>query len=281
MQNLKLHTEITPKTSLFDFNFKEIIQYKDLLFLFVKRDFITLYKQTILGPLWYFIQPIMTSVVFYVVFNKFGNIPTDGIPPFLFYLSGLTAWNYFSTCLTSTSSVFVGNASIFGKVYFPRLITPLSIVMSNMIKFAIQFFLFIAFYVFYYIKGVPLEVTLNLLWIPVLIVLMAGLGLGFGLVFSALTTKYRDLTFFLTFGVQLFMYATPVIYPLSEIPEKYQFYIKLNPMTGIIETFKTAFFNTTQVDAYMLLYSFGFMMVLLFSGIIIFNKTEKNFMDTV
>lgn len=249
--------------------------------MFVRRDFVATYKQTILGPIWFFIQPIISSFVFFIVFNQFGKIPTDGVPPYLFYLAGLTAWNYFSTCLTSTSNVFVGNAGIFGKVYFPRLITPLSIVISNLIKFGIQFLLFLAFYVAYLFKGADFVPNMYILLLPFLIIIMAGLGLGFGLAISALTTKYRDLTFLLTFGIQLLMYATPVIYPLSQIPAKFQFYIKLNPMTGIIETFKTAFFGTSSVDWMMLGYSFVFMMLMLFGGILIFNKTEKNFMDTV
>ncbi len=277
----QLHSEITPKRHLLDINLKELFHYKDLLLLFVRRDFVAVYKQTILGPLWFFIQPILSSLVFFVVFNKFGKIPTDGIPPFLFYLSGLTAWNYFSTCLTTTSNVFVGNAAIFGKVYFPRLITPLSIVISNLIKFGIQLFLFVLIYIYYALRGYPLSLHAELALLPLLVLLMAGLGLGFGLVFSALTTKYRDLSFLLTFGVQLFMYATPVIYPLSQIPEKLRFYVQLNPLTSILETFKTAFFGTTAVNWLALGYSFGFMVILVFIGVIIFNRTEQNFMDTV
>lgn len=281
MTQRKLYSEILPSRSLFSVDLKEIIRYRDLLFMFVRRDFVATYKQTILGPIWFFIQPIISSFVFFIVFNQFGKIPTDGIPPYLFYLAGLTAWNYFSTCLTSTSNVFVGNAGIFGKVYFPRLITPLSIVISNLIKFGIQFLLFLAFYAFYLIKGATFAPNINILLLPLLIIVMAGLGLGFGLAISALTTKYRDLTFLLAFGIQLLMYATPVIYPLSQIPAKYQLYMKLNPMTGIIETFKTGFFGTSSVDWFMLGYSTVFMLVMLFAGVLIFNKTEKNFMDTV
>jgi lipopolysaccharide transport system permease protein len=281
MTERKLYSEILPSRSLFSVDLRELIRYSDLLFMFVRRDFVATYKQTILGPIWFFIQPIISSFVFFIVFNQFGKIPTDGIPPYLFYLAGLTAWNYFSTCLTSTSNVFVGNAGIFGKVYFPRLITPLSIVISNLIKFGIQLLLFLAFYAFYLLKGADFAPSIYILIIPALIILMAGLGLGFGLAISALTTKYRDLTFLLTFGIQLLMYATPVIYPLSTIPAQYQFYIKLNPMTGIIESFKTAFFGTASIDWIMLGYSFVFMLIMLFLGVLIFNKTEKNFMDTV
>ncbi|MBK8805214.1 MAG: ABC transporter permease [Bacteroidales bacterium] len=281
MHTKKLHIEITPKKDLFDINIKEIFRYKDLLFLFVRRDFVATYKQTILGPIWFLIQPILSSLVFYIVFNKFGKISTNGIPPFLFYMAGLTGWNYFSSCLTATSNVFVGNAGIFGKVYFPRLITPLSIVISNLIKFGIQLFLFLVFYSIYWAKGYDLNMSIYILFLPFLIFLMAGLGLGFGLTISALTTKYRDLTFLLAFSIQLLMYATPVIYPLSDIPEKYRFYIMLNPMSSVIETFKTIFFNNALINWYSLFYSLVFMVIMLFIGVVIFNKTERNFMDTV
>ena len=281
MDTIKPIYEITPKTSLFSFNFKEIWQYRDLLLLFVRRDFVATYKQTILGPLWFFIQPILSSFVFYVIFSRVAKIPTDGMPPYLFYLAGLTAWNYFSTCLTSTSNVFVGNAGIFGKVYFPRLITPLSIVISNLIKFAIQFGIFLVFFAYYVWKGADIHISIFAWLFPVLLILMAGLGLGMGIIISALTTKYRDLTFLVGFGVQLFMYATPVIYPLSQIPEKYHMYIMLNPMTGVIETFRLGFLGVGEMNWTALWYSSVLMFILLFIGIIIFNKTEKNFMDTV
>lgn len=272
---------ITPKNSLFSLNLKEIWQYRDLLVLFVRRDFVATYKQTILGPLWFFIQPILSSFVFYVIFNKVAQIPTDGMPPYLFYLCGLTAWNYFSTCLTSTSNVFIANAGIFGKVYFPRLITPLSIVVSNLIKFAMQFLIFILFWGYYYVSGATVHISMYSLLFPVLLIVMAGLGLGSGIIISALTTKYRDLTFLVQFGVQLFMYATPVIYPLSQIPQKYQQLVMLNPMTGVIETFRLAFLGVGTMNWNALYYSIVIMFVLLFVGIVIFNKTEKNFMDTV
>jgi len=273
--------EITPKTSLFAFNFKEIWQYRDLLILFVRRDFVAMYKQTILGPLWFFLQPIISSFVFYIIFNRVAKIPTDGMPPYLFYLAGLTAWNYFSSCLNSTSNVFVGNAGIFGKVYFPRLISPLSIVISNIIRFGIQFLVFMMFYAYFYFQGAKIAISIYITLFPALILLMAGLGLGMGLIISALTTKYRDLTFLVGFGVQLFMYATPVIYPLSQIPEKYQHYIMLNPMTGVIETFRLAFLGVGTMNWTAMWYAFAVMFVLLFVGVILFNRTEKNFMDTV
>ncbi len=272
---------ITPKKSLFNFNFKEIWQYRDLLLLFVRRDFVAVYKQTILGPLWFFIQPIVSSFVFYVIFTGVASIPTDGMPPYLFYLAGLTAWNYFSSCLTSTSNVFVSNAGIFGKVYFPRLITPLAIVISNLIKFAMQFIVFMLFYVYFLYHGANLHITIYATLFPVLLLLMAGLGLGLGIMVSALTTKYRDFTFLVGFGVQLLMYATPVIYPLSEIPEKYQGLIMLNPMTGVVETFRLAFLGSSTMNWNALLYSIVSMVVILFVGIVLFNRTEKNFMDTV
>jgi lipopolysaccharide transport system permease protein len=273
--------EITPKRSLFHFNFKEIWQYRDLLLLFVRRDFVAMYKQTILGPLWFFIQPIISSFVFYVIFTGVANIPTDGMPPYLFYLAGLTAWNYFSSCLTSTSNVFVSNAGIFGKVYFPRLITPLSIVISNLIKFGMQFIVFMVFYVYFYLNGADLHITVYAFLFPVLLLLMAGLGLGLGIMVSALTTKYRDFTFLIGFGVQLLMYATPVIYPLSEIPEKYKAYIMLNPMTGVVETFRLAFLGAGTMNWEALWYSLTVMTIILIVGIMLFNRTEKNFMDTV
>ncbi len=277
----KWDIEILPQNNLFDLRIKEILRYKDLLFLFVRRDFVATYKQTILGPLWFFIQPIVSSFVFYIVFNKVAQISTDGMPPYLFYLAGLTAWNYFATCLNSTSNVFVSNAGIFGKVYFPRLITPLSIVISNLVKFSMQFVVFMLFYVYYLWYGAQISITIYALLFPLLLLLMGGLGLGFGIIISALTTKYRDFTFLVAFGVQLLMYATPVIYPLSQIPEQFQKYVMLNPMTGVIETFRLAFLGAGNINWLALTYSSVVMLVVLFLGIILFNKTEKNFMDTV
>lgn len=276
--------EITPKKHLLDINFKELWDYKDLLFLFVRRDFVSVYKQTILGPLWFFIQPIFTTLIFTVVFGQLASIPTDGLPPLLFYMCGITTWNYFSECLNKTSNTFVANAGIFGKVYFPRLILPLSIVISNLLKFGIQLLLFIGFLLYYYFTGAAIHPNFTILLLPLLIILMAGLGLGFGIIISSMTTKYRDLQFLIIFGVQLFMYATPIVYPLSLAKEKlgeYSWVADLNPMSSIVETMKYAFLGQGDFSIYQLGYSFIFMIVLLFIGIITFNKVEQTFMDTV
>ncbi len=273
---------IRPKSKWFDMNFKDIWNYRDLLILFVRRDFVAVYKQTVLGPLWFFIQPILTTVVFTVVFGNIAKISTDGIPPFVFYLSGITAWNYFAECLNKTSTTFTSNASIFGKVYFPRLIMPISTVASNLIKFFIQFLLFLgAVFYFMYFQGSTIQPNIYILYMPLLIFLMAGLGLGFGMIISSMTTKYRDLTFLVGFGVQLLMYATPVIIPLSEIGEKYRWIVLANPMTPIIETFRYAFLGSGTTDPWHLLYSVAFTVVVLFFGILIFNRVEKSFVDTV
>lgn len=272
---------ITPQKSLFELNLREVWQYQDLLLLFVRRDFVAMYKQTILGPLWYFIQPILTTLMFTVVFGRIAKISTDGLPPMLFYLAGITNWNYFSACLGTVARTFTSNQGIFGKVYFPRLVTPLSIVISNMIKYGIQLALFFGFYVYFALKGSPAQVNAYALLFPLLVIMLAGLGLGFGLVITSMTTKYRDLVFLLQFGIQLAMYATPVIYPLSQIPEQYQWIAVLNPMTSVIETFKYGFLGQGTFSWAYLGYSFGFMVVLLLAGTIIFNRTEKNFMDTV
>ena len=272
---------IRSKKKLFEINFKEIFRYFDLLYLFVLRDITVIYKQTILGPAWFFIQPILTTLVFTVVFGNIAGIPTDGIPQPLFYMSGIVIWNFFAECFIKTSNTFVTNAQLFGKVYFPRIIQPLSVVISNGLKFLIQFGLFLILYTYYIIKGVPITPNGYILLFPFLLVLMALLGLGFGLIFSSLTTKYRDLTFLIQFGVQLLMYATPIIYPLSEIPEKYRFLIRGNPVSHIIETFKYGFLGQGMFTISGLVYSTIFTLVILFVGIIIFNKTEKTFMDIV
>ena len=272
---------IRPKKNLFDINFKEIFRYFDLLYLFVLRDITVIYKQTVLGPAWFFIQPILTTLVFTVVFGNIAGIPTDGIPKPLFYMSGIVIWNFFSECFMKTSNTFVINAQLFGKVYFPRIIQPLSVVISNGLKFLIQFGLFLILYAYYLIKGVPVTPNGYIFLFPFLLIIMALLGLGFGLIFSSLTTKYRDLTFLIQFGVQLLMYATPIIYPLSEIPEKYRFLIWGNPVSHIIETFKYGFLGQGMFTISGLVYSTIFTLFILFVGIIIFNKTEKTFMDTV
>ena len=273
---------IEPKAHLLDLKLKEVWKYRDLMLLFVKRDFVAQYKQTILGPLWHLIQPIFTTIMFLLVFGKIANIPTDGIHPILFYMSGITIWNYFSSCLTATSNTFVANAGIFGKVYFPRLVIPLSTVLSNIIKFGIQFLLLLAAMIFFAFKGTTLHFGFTWLWIPVLVLMMAGLGLGAGIIISSLTTKYRDLTVLITFAVQLLMYATPVAYPLSFLRGKsYAAWIQWNPLTPIIEAFRYALFGRGSFDATGLLYSGGCIILILFFGLLIFSKVERSFMDTV
>ena len=273
---------IKPKSKLFDLNLKDLWNYKDLLVLFVKRDFIALYKQTILGPIWHFIQPLFTTITYLVIFKNIANISTDGLPAILFYMSGITIWNYFSGCLNSSSNTFVSNASIFGKVYFPRLIIPLSTVISNLIRFGIQFLLLIMVFLYYIIfKGLHVNFGLHLALIPFILIVMAGIGLGLGMIISSLTTKYRDLTVLIGFGVQLLMYATPIIYPLSMLSAKYQRIMSINPLTPLVEGFKLALLNTGIVTLGGLLYSFIFMTITLFLGLLIFSKVERSFMDTV
>ncbi len=273
---------IKPHSKWLDLHLADVWRYRDLLWLFVRRDFVAVYKQTILGPLWFFIQPLLTTIVFTVIFTGVAKVPTDGMPPMLFYLAGTTPWNYFATCLNKTSNTFVANAGIFGKVYFPRLIVPLSIVVSNIIQFGIQFLLFVAFLTWYLITGAALHPHWALIpvLVPALILLMAALGLGAGIVVSSLTTKYRDFTFLIAFGVQLMMYATPIIYPLSVIPEKYRWLIQLNPMTAPVETFRALFLGG-PIPWSGLGISTAITAVLLLAGVIIFNKVEKTFMDTV
>jgi len=276
--------EIRPQDNIFRLRLNDIWQYRDLLFLFVRRDIVATYKQTILGPLWLFIQPILTSVVMLVVFSNIAGLSTDGMPALLFYLSGNIAWAYFATCLRSTSNTFVSNAGIFGKVYFPRLISPLSTVVSNLVKFSIQFCLFLLVFMYYYSIGAIPFFNIQIWLLPALILLMGFTGLGFGIIISSLTTKYRDLTYLVEFGVQLMMYFTPVILPLSVFYEKmgdYAFLIKLNPMTGIVESFREIFLGSGDIPWSLLCYSTGMMVFLVLAGILLFNKTEKNFMDTV
>jgi len=274
-------TVIKPKGHLLDIDFKEIWRYRDLWRMYVKRDIITSYKQTILGPLWFFIQPAMTTIMYMVVFGGIAKISTDGLPQPLFYLAGICMWNYFSECLNRTSSTFTTNADIFGKVYFPRLVVPMATVTSSLIRMAIQLILFLAVYLFYLVKGVDIHPNVYLLLFPVLVIMLAGLSFGFGILISSLTTKYRDLTLLFSFIVQLWMYATPVIYPLSVMSEKRQWIMGLNPLTSIVETFKYGALGTGTFSWGMLAYSFGFMIVLLAIGIIMFNKVQRSFMDTV
>ncbi|MCZ2223463.1 MAG: ABC transporter permease [Chitinophagales bacterium] len=276
--------EISPQHSLLDLKLKEVWRYKDLLLMFVKRDFVTFYKQTILGPLWFFVQPLLTSLMFLIIFGRIANISTGGVPQIVFYLSGVTLWNYFAECLNKTATVFKDNASIFGKVYFPRLVMPLSIVVSNLIRFGIQFFLFLLIWAWYYWQGSNLQPNTTLLLIPYLLLLMAVLALGLGMIISSLTTKYKDLIFLLTFGVQLLMYATPIIYPLSEIQNSsptIAMAIKINPLSAIVETFRYAFTGSGSFSWVLLGYSSAVAFFVLAIGAIIFNKVEKSFMDTV
>lgn len=298
MQSKEEHQDwlytISPKKSVIDFNFKEIWQYRDLLFLFVKRDVVTLYKQTILGPLWYFIQPLFTSVIFTLVFNNIADIKTgNGVPPFLFNLAGISAWNYFSSCLTGTSDTFKQNQGIFGKVYFPRIIMPMSTVLSNLVKFGIQLLVFACFYIFFVFfteaafNTVP---SMSLLGLPLLILIMALLGLGFGMVISSLTTKYRDLSFLVGFGVQLLMYGSAVMYPMSLIREKVSedklpvwvgSIIEYNPMTVVIELFRNMTLGVGAFSIEKLLYATSISIMVFLFGLIVFNRTEKQFIDTV
>lgn len=274
-------TVIKPKNKLFEVDFKEIWRYRDLYSMFVKRDIITQYKQTILGPAWFFIQPALTTVMYMVVFGGIAGISTDGLPQPLFYLAGIVFWQYFSDCLNKTSSTFTTNQAIFGKVYFPRMIVPLATVTSNLVRMGIQFLLFIAVYIYYLIIGVDVAPNIYILLLPLLILMLAGLALGFGIIVSSLTTKYRDLTILFTFFVSLWMYATPVIYPLSTMSENRQWIMALNPVTGIMEAFKYGALGVGTFDWGMLAYSFGFMVVLLAIGIVVFNKVQRSFMDTV
>jgi lipopolysaccharide transport system permease protein len=282
-QNDSYWTEVIgPKKGLFEINLLELWRYRDLILLFVKRDLLAQYKQTILGPLWFFIQPLFTTFIFLFVFNRIARIPTDNVNPILFYLSGITLWNYFADCFNKTSNTFVANAGVFGKVYFPRLATPVSIVMSNLAKLGIQVILFLIVMCYLmFTQEISLNINLSILLLPYLIFIMAVLGLGAGIIFSSLTTKYRDLSFLLQFGIQLMMYATPIIYPLSYTQGKMRMLISLNPITSIIETFRYSFFGIGQFDLMPLIYTSIFSFVVLGIGIIIFNQVEKSFMDTV
>lgn len=273
---------ISPVNSYWQLRLGAIFRYRDLIFLFVKRDFSAVYKQTILGPLWLFIQPIFTTLIFFFVFTKIAKIPTAGIDPILFYLAGITLWNYFSDCFVKTSNTFVANATIYGKVYFPRLVIPISIVISNLIKLGVQLMVFAAVFIYKInFEGLSFSFNATLFFLPVLILLMAILGLGLGIVFSAMTTKYRDFSFLLAFGIQLLMYATPIIYPLSYTSGQLHWWISINPLTPLIENFKFALFGIGHFDFVGLLYTALISTFILFFGIILFNRVEKNFMDTV
>ncbi|MDR3574624.1 MAG: ABC transporter permease [Anaerolineaceae bacterium] len=272
---------IRPQRNLLDLRLGELWRYRDLVMLFVRRDFVSVYKQTILGPLWFLIQPLLTTIIFTVIFGNIAKLPTDGLPQFLFYMSGTVIWTYFSDCLTKTSGTFANNANLFGKVYFPRLAVPVSILISSLITFLIQFAFFLAFMLFFILQGTAIHPNLWILFSPVLIFMMAGLGLGFGIIVSALTNKYRDLRFLVQFGVQLLMYATPVIYSASSIPARYRTLIAANPMTSIVETFRYAFLGAGSVNPGQLIYSFAFTIIIVIIGVVIFNRVEATFMDTV
>ncbi len=284
LANQAHHWTIQAKTKFIELKFNELWAYRDLLWLLVRRDFVSFYKQTILGPLWFFIQPLFTTIIFTFIFGNLAGISTDGLPKPLFYLAGITAWNYFADCLTKTSTVFRDNASIFGKVYFPRLIMPLSIILSNLVRLGVQLLLFLLLMAYYYFIGSHFQITWAILLFPFIITLMALLGLGSGMIISAMTAKYRDLAFLVTFGVQLLMYATTVIYPLSTALKNYPSYswlIEYNPMTPIIETFRYGFLGEGTFSWSSLSYATGTTLVLFILGIIIFNKVERNFIDTV
>ncbi len=276
----KFTTVIVPKTKLLDFHLKEVWKYRDLVLLFVRRNFVSQYKQTILGPLWAIIQPLLTTVVFTVVFGRLAGLAADGVPSFLFFMSGNIAWQYFANCLTQTADTFTGNAAILGKVYFPRVVVPISTVMTNLISFSIQFVMFLVFLAVYWVKG-AVNPTWYAFMLPLLLVQMAMLSLGVGIIISSLTTKYRDLKMLVGFGVQLWMYGTPVAYDIGIIPQKFMSVYMLNPMTPIINTFRTAFLGLGVFDLTHYLISWGVTIAILFLGLMLFNRVEKTFMDTV
>ena len=278
---MEFNTVIKPQNKLLEVDFKEIWQYRDLFSMFVKRDIITQYKQTILGPAWFFIQPALTTAMYMLVFGGIVGFSTDGLPQPMFYLAGIVCWQYFSDCLNKTSSTFTTNQGIFGKVYFPRIIVPLSTVASNLVRMGIQFLLFVVVYIYFLIKGVHVAPNMYILLLPLVIIMLAGLSLGFGIIISSMTTKYRDLTILFTFIAQLWMYATPIIYPLSTMSPKRQWIMALNPVTSLVETFKYGTMGVGTFSWVQLGYSFGFMVVLLAIGIVVFNKVQRSFMDTV
>ena len=276
--------EITPKNKFFTLNLKEVWQYRDLLFLFVKRDITTVYKQTVLGPLWYLIQPLFTSITFTIIFNNLAGISTGSVPPFLFNLASITIWNYFTSCLTGTSNTFAANAGIFGKVYFPRIIAPMTVVISNLIRFGIQLFIFFVFYAYFFWKGAPLHFDWTLLLFPFTVILMGVLGLGIGMIISSLVTKYRDFNYLIGFGVQLLMYISAVIYPMSLIAEKipeYAWLVHYNPLAYVIETTRHMLLGIGEVPVFGMIYTVVITVILFIVGILLFNRTEKSFIDTV
>lgn len=281
LENEQWTNIIKPSNGWFNINLKELWQYRDLILMFVKRDFVAVYKQTILGPIWFFLQPLFTTIVFTVVFGKIANLPTNGIPQILFYMSGNVMWNYFASCLNATSNTFVTNAGIFGKVYFPRLVTPISVVITQMLTFCIQLFLFLIFLCYFMLSNSSAHPNIWILVTPILLFQMACLGLGCGVIISSLTTKYRDLSLLVAFGVQLWMYATPVVYPISMVSGKLAVIMALNPMSAIIELFRYAFLGGSMIPLWYWSVSIVITLMILVTGIILFSKVEKNFMDTV
>ena len=272
---------IKPKAGWFDIDLNELWQYRDLIVLFVKRDFITYYKQTILGPLWFLIQPLFTTIVFTIIFGKVAKIPTDSLPPFLFYMAGNVMWGYFAASITATSNTFNANAALFGKVYFPRLTVPIAIVLVNFLQFFIQFALFFVFWLYFKLSGAPIFASFHILLLPVMLLQMALFSLGCGIIVSSLTTKYKDLRFAMGFAIQLWMYATPIVYPLSQVPNWLQPYYILNPMVALVEEFRLAFLGTSTVTLQHCLISWGITLLTLIAGVVLFSKIEKTFMDTV
>jgi lipopolysaccharide transport system permease protein len=272
---------IKPKSGWFNIEIGEIFRYKDLITLFVKRDFVTFYKQTILGPLWYIIQPLFNTLVFTLIFGKVAKIPTDGLPPFLFYLSGTVVWSYFSHCLNETSNTFTTNAEVFGKVYFPRIAVPISVALTAVFQFLIQFAIFLGFLSYFWYKGSNINPTIYIITLPLIVLHMAILSIGFGMMISALTAKYRDLAFAMSFMIQLWMYLTPIVYPLSQVPEKYRLFILINPMTAVVESFRGAFLGVNSITPQELLFSIFLSILFFISGIVIFSRVERTFMDTV
>jgi len=272
---------LQPKTGWFDVNIRELWRYRDLIVMFVKRDFVTIYKQTVLGPLWFIIQPLFTTLVFTIVFGKVAKIPTDNIPPFLFYMSGNVAWSYFASCLGRTSDTFNTNAGLFGKVYFPRLTVPISTVVSGLLQFVIQFLLFLGFYFYFMVQGAPIVPNWWIVALPVLLIQMALLGFGMGILISSMTTKYKDLRFAMGFVIQLWMYATPIVYPLTLVPDWLKPWYVLNPMVAIVESFRYAFLGSGVLQWSYVGISWLVTLIVLFAGIILFSRIEKTFMDTV
>lgn len=277
--------EISSKKRAVDFNVKELWHYKDLLLLFVKRDIVTFYKQTVLGPIWFVIQPLITSVIQFIIFSKIAAIPSDGVPYFLFVLAGNIIWFYFSDCLKATSETFTSNQNIFGKVYFPRIIMPLKVAVSNLIKFVIQFVFFLIVLFYYIYQGAPIHLNSLVLFLPLLLLVIAFIALGTGMIISSLTVKYRDLNFVVTFGISLFMYITPIVYPttlvLEKVDKKYHSLIYMNPLTGLFDFFKYAFLGSGTIDFWSIVYSVIFSIVIMFLGLLVFTKTEKSFIDVI